>query len=251
LWLLLSCSSEDSSKTRTTPLRIYAAASLASVLPEVTRAFQDKYPDADIEFSFAASSILAKQIERGANADIYFSANTQWTDFLEKKNRIMPDTRLEFLSNSLVLIVPEKSKIPITDLQDLTQPVVQRIALADWAHVPAGMYAKEALENFGIWENIASRCLPALDVRAALTYVERGDADCGIVYRTDATISKKVKIVRELPAQIQPKIRYSIAKIKGSVHQHDKHFLSFMLSEEAADIFRQSGFIILEPKSKP
>ena len=241
LLLWLACSSEDSKS-----LRVYAAASLASVLPKVAKAFQEKYPEAEIEFNFAASSILAKQIEHGASVNIYFSANSLWTDFLEKKNRILSDTRIEFLSNILVLIVPKKSNIPITGLEDLKQPFVKRIALGDWAHVPAGMYAKEALENYGIWETIAAKCLPALDVRAALTYVERGDADCGIVYRTDATISKKIEIVGELPTRIQPNIVYSVAITNSSFHPLDKTFLSFLLSNEAVDIFRHEGFMILE-----
>lgn len=241
----LACSSNDSSPNRLKPLQILAAASLTSVLPQLTQAFQEKYPEVEIEFNFAASSILAKQIEQGAKADIYFSANTQWIDYLISKNQIRPDTRIDVVSNKLVLIVPKKSKIFINDLQDLSQPFVKRIALADWTHVPAGMYAKETLEKYGIWHKIVTKCIPALDVRAALSYVERGDVECGIVYRTDTFISKKVRIAGELPAEIEPKILYSAAITKSSTHPLAKALLSFLLSNAAKDVFKQNGFVIL------
>jgi molybdate transport system substrate-binding protein len=228
------------------PLRIYAATSLTSVMPKLTQAFQMENPDTQIEFNFAASSILAKQIEYGAEADVFISANSQWMDFLENKNLVQPNTRTDFLSNKLVLIAPLEVKNTITNLQDLTAPFVERIALADWAHVPAGMYSRVALENYGIWANIESKCIPALDVRAALTYVERGEVDCGIVYLTDAAISKKVKIVTELPAEIQPNILYSAAITKNSTHPLNTSFLSFLHSSEAKQVFKQHQFEIVE-----
>ncbi|MFQ5825111.1 MAG: molybdate ABC transporter substrate-binding protein [bacterium] len=243
-WLAISFC--DSSENNLKPLRIYAAASLTSVMPKLTQVFQENYPHAEIEFNFAASSILAKQIEYGAEADIFISANTQWMDFLENKNQIKSNTRIDFLSNKLVLIVSVKNKSTITSLQDLNQPFVHRIALADWAHVPAGLYAKVALENSGLWENIQTKCIPALDVRAALSYVERGEADCGIVYLTDAAISKNVKIITELPFDVQSNIRYSGATTKNSTHPLSKFYLSFLLSSEAKKILKQQGFVIME-----
>ena len=126
---------------------------------------------------------------------------------------------------------------------------ILRIALADWSHVPAGIYAKTALEKAGIWERIKAKCIPALDVHAALAYVERGDADCGIVYRTDAAITKNVLTAISLPKEIQPNIQYSAAITQNSDHPLSAAFLAFLQSEEAKRIFRESGFII--PESEP
>ncbi|MFQ6113729.1 MAG: molybdate ABC transporter substrate-binding protein [bacterium] len=246
LLVWLTCSFCDSAEDYSKPLRIYAAASLTSVMPEVAEVFQRDHPHAKIEFNFAASSILAKQIEHGAAADIFVSANTQWIDFLENKHHVQSNSRVELLSNKLVLIVPSKDKKTVTSLHDLERPDVQRIALADWAHVPAGLYSKIALENYGIWRNIESKCIPALDVRAALSYVERGDADCGIVYLTDVTISQKVKIAMELPAGIQPDIRYTAIMTRSSTHPLARSFLSFLISREAEAVFKQHGFVIVE-----
>ncbi|MFQ5752135.1 MAG: molybdate ABC transporter substrate-binding protein [bacterium] len=243
--ILIACAPENSSRQVENPLSIFAAASLTSVMPQLREAFQNKHRKVKIEFNFAASSILAKQIEHGAEADIFISANPQWTNFLVKKNQLQKNIRSEFLSNKLVLIIPQNTQIKITSLLNLTQPNIRRIALADWAHVPAGIYAKRALEKFGIWEKIKSRCLPALDVRAALTYVEHGDADCGIVYRTDAAISNNVKVVSELPMNIQPKIRYVIALTRHSMHPLAPSFLAFVQSPEAQKIFKKNGFDIL------
>ncbi len=247
LWLAIlgACSSDKPPQNSTYPLSVFAAASLTSVMAQLGEAFQIKHPEIQIEFNFGASSMLAKQINLGAEADIYISANSEWVDFLDQRGQIINITRNEFLSNRLVLIAPLKNENKITSLHDFEKSMVKRIALADWAHVPAGIYAKQALENFGIWENVRFKCIPALDVRAALSYVERGDVDCGIVYRTDARISKKVIIVEELPEESQPKIRYSMVVTRRSNHPQGQSFLAFMRSQKAKDIFQQNGFDVL------
>ena len=242
---LISCSSENSRESDR-PLRIFAAASLASVMPAVADAFQKESEKTKVEFNFAASSILAKQIEQGADADIYLSANLQWLQFLMEKNKLKKDSQVNFLGNELVLVTSKNSQRHLTGLEDLLSSDILRIALADWSHVPAGIYAKTALEKAGLWEKIKSKCIPALDVRAALAYVERGDVDYALVYRTDAAISKKILISGSLPKEIQPNIQYSAATTHISTHPLSAVFLAFLQSGAATRIFRESGFIIPE-----
>ncbi|NIR52416.1 molybdate ABC transporter substrate-binding protein [candidate division KSB1 bacterium] len=227
-------------------LQVFAAASLTSVMPQVLKAFEKKYPTTEVEFNFAASSILAKQIEHGAEADIFISADPDWVDFLIEQGRLHGDSRTDILSNELVLIGPKQNSQPIRQVQDLRNSSVGKIALADWSHVPAGMYAKQALVAAGIWDEIKSKCLPALDVRAALSYVERGDAECGIVYRTDAMISKRVEIANTLPETIQPDIVYSMAIVNAMTPPAVNAFYNFLRSAEAGAVFKENGFIVLE-----
>ena len=236
----VSCSGDESVKNQTETLCIFAAASLTSVMPKIAESFRKSFPRATLEFNFAASSILAKQIQHGAQVDIFMSANREWVDFLIEQKRLREDSRHEFLSNQLVLIVPKSNSRKISGLHDLLNPHIEGIALADWTHVPAGMYAKRALQKSGIWNEIEAKCIPALDVRAALTYVERGDADCGIVYRSDTFSSSKVFVIENLPAQ--PSIRYSVALASDSQHALGAAFLSFLDSEEAQQIFQNLGF---------
>ena len=240
----ISCSSGNSIGESDRPLRVFAAASLTSVMPEIADAFQKESEKTKVEFNFAASSILAKQIERGADADIYLSANLQWLQFLMEKNKLQKDSQVNFLGNELVWVTSKNSQRNLTGLEDLLSSDVVRIALADWSHVPAGIYAKTALEKAGIWEKMKSKCIPALDVRAALVYVERGDVDYGLVYRTDAAISKNVLISGSLPKEVQPNIQYSAAATQNSTHSLNDAFLSFLKSQTAKRIFKESGFII-------
>ncbi|MCH8873561.1 molybdate ABC transporter substrate-binding protein [candidate division KSB1 bacterium] len=242
----ISCSSGNSIGESDRPLRVFAATSLTSVMPAIADAFQEEFEGTEVEFNFAASSILAKQIERGADADIYLSANLQWLQFLMGKKKIQKDSQVNFLGNELVLVTSKNAQRDSTGLEDLLSSDILRIALADWSHVPAGIYAKTALEKAGLWEKIKSKCIPALDVRAALAYVERGDVDYALVYRTDAAISKNVLISGSLPKEIQPDIQYSAATTPNSTHPFSAAFLSFLKSEEAERIFRQNGFMIPE-----
>ncbi len=246
---LISCSSENSIGESDRPLRVFAAASLASVMPAIADAFQKELEKTEVEFNFAASSILAKQIERGAQADIYLSANLQWLQFLMEKKKIQKDSQVIFLGNELVWVTSQNTPRDSTVLEDLLSSDILRIALADWSHVPAGIYAKTALEKAGIWGEIKPKCIPALDVRAALAYVERGDVDYGLVYRTDAAISKNVRISGSLPKEIQPNIQYSAAATYNSTHTLSAVFLAFLQSGTAKRIFRENGFII--PESEP
>ena len=224
------------------PLRVFAAASLASVMPEIVHAFQKYEPDILVEFNFAATSFLAKQIENGAAADVFLSAHPLWIDYLISKRAVTESTRRIFISNELVVITPE-GQVNIARLKDLLNPNIKRIAIADWTHVPAGMYAKAALEKATLWEPLAAKWVPALDVRAALSYVERKAVDCGIVYRSDAAISKKIAIALPIPKHLQPQISYSAAQTATSSNPQSTALLSFLISDEAIGIFEKHGFV--------
>lgn len=241
-FVFLTCHSNEPAPQQ--PLRIYAAASMTTVLSQIAADFAAAHPQAKIEFNFAASSFLAKQIEQGAPADVFISADIDWMDYLLARDLIKKNSYAIFLNNRLVLIVPNVGNKEIRSLSDLVEPAVERIALGDWAHVPAGKYARQALEKFGIWGDVAAKCLPAMDVRAALAYVEQGNADCGIVYRTDAAISEKVRIVAELPAEIQPNIEYSLGMTTKSTHPFAQTFLDFLRSPAASRCFVEHGFIV-------
>ncbi len=224
------------------PLRIYAASSLTTLIPQIADAYRINHPNVVFEFNFAASSILAKQIEHGVQADIFFSANQEWMDYLQKKKLLKPETRKGVFTNALVLIVPNPSSGNVTSVADLKSSVVAKIAIGDWSHVPAGMYAKAALDTLGLWGLVKQKCIPALDVRAALTYVERNEADCGIVYATDAQLSSKVKVAEILPKKSQPDIIYPVAIMQHSRTPQAADFIRFLQADPAKKIIAQNGF---------
>ena len=240
--VLYGCSANSTDYTKNPQLvLIYAAASLSSVLPELAKEYQAQHPYVNVEFNFASSSILAKQIEHGADADIYFSAHVEWAEYLVEKGFVKDNFLAYPISNQLVLITSAAYAGPIT-LADLNNPKIRHIAMGDWAHVPAGIYAQKALSNFGIWNEIKDKCLPALDVRAALAYVERGYAECGIVYKTDAMISSRVKVVNTLPEDIQPRIVYAASILKSSKGPDGEDFFAYIQSVQAKQIFERFGF---------
>lgn len=237
-----ACSPASDTNRPARDLTVFAASSLASVMPGVGRLFEVHNPGSEVKFSFAASSVLAKQVAAGARADIYISANPDWVDFLQARHLIRPGSRRTVLRNRLVLVAPASQPFGVRSLKDLSLRHIRRVALADWSHVPAGIYAKQALEVADIWDQVASKCLPALDVRAALAYVERGDADCGIVYRTDAAISQQVRVVFELPHELQPKIEYAAAILSVSESADSDIFMNFLSESAAVQVFEDAGF---------
>lgn len=223
-------------------LDVYAAASLGTALPEIARAFEAAHPGTKVIFNFAASSILAKQVEQGASADVYISADEKWMAYLDEKSQLQPGTKRVILSNRLVVITPLESELNLRELADLLNQEINYIAVGDPSHVPVGLYAREALEAAGLWTQLKSKCLPAVDTRAALTYVERREAACGIVYRSDALISRKVRIAFTPPDSVQPDIRYEAGLPVAASHPGSLAFLDFLQSETAGKIFRANGF---------
>ena len=244
-WFLFAIAIFRSAITaHTATVNVFAAASLTESLKEIAASFAKQTGD-KIVFNFGASSFLARQIEEGAPADIFFSADEAKMDGLEKKGLIVKETRTSRLSNSLVIVVADDSSLKITSAKDLAGPVVRRVALAEPKTVPAGIYAKEYLEKLKLWPAIQPKVVPTDNVRAALAAVESGNAEAGIVYKTDAAISKKVKVAYEVPPAEGPAISYPMAAVKESRQlESAKTFLKYLNSDEAGRVFEKFGLIV-------
>jgi molybdate transport system substrate-binding protein len=236
----------------TPPLTVFAAASLQEALDAVVAAWRDQGGGA-VRVSYGASSALARQIEQGAPADLYFAADRDWMNHLHTRGRIAADSRHDLLGNRLVLIAPRDAALPAFafDLQaPLPRPLPlaadQRLAMALTDSVPAGKYGKAALTRFGLWAGVADRVVEAENVRAALLLVARGEAALGIVYRTDALVEPRVRVVAELPFGSHPRIVYPVARIAASTHPEAAGFLAFLRGPTAAALFRERGFQVFE-----
>jgi molybdate transport system substrate-binding protein len=221
-------------------LLVSAATSLTDALKEIGAKFE-KESNTKVVFNFGASSMLARQIEEGAPADIFFSADEAQMNRIQ--NKIAPATRCDLLTNVLVVIVGKDSAQKLNQLSDLAKPEVTRIGIADPRAVPAGVYAKQVLTQAKLWEKIEPKIAPTENVRATLAVVEAGNADAGFVYKTDAMISGKVRVALEIPSKFAPKIVYPAAIVADSRHQDEaQRFLAFLKTEEVGQIFRRSGF---------
>src|SRR6478736_5057199 len=227
-------------------INVFAAASLTDSLKEIAARYEKQSGD-KLVFNLGASSTLARQIEAGAPADIFFSADEAKMDGLEKKGLIDVATRKSRLGNVLVIVVASDSVLKIDSAYALTNAAVQKLALADPQAVPAGVYAKQWLGDLYFWAAIEPKVVPTENVRAALAAVESGNVEAGVVYKTDAGISKKVKVAYEVPAKDAPKISYPVALVKDS-KQADaaKKFLNYLDSKDAGDIFKKFGFVLLD-----
>jgi len=227
-------------------ITIYAAASLTNAISEIT-ALYEKEKSLKVVNSFAASSALAKQIENGAPADIFISADSKWMNYLQDKKKIDLESRRNLLGNSLVLIAPKGApfKLQIDKSSDLSKAFDGRLCTGDLESVPVGIYAKQSLIALHWWDRIKSRIVGTQDVRAALAFVERGECTAGIVYETDAKISTKIEVVATLPDDSHDPIVYPVALVAGAQPQA-KDFLEFLVSPKASDIFTRYGFSILK-----
>lgn len=213
---------------------VFAAASLKTVLDEVNAAAPPT-----VAASYAASSALARQIEAGAPAQVFISADRDWMDYLDRKNLLAPKSRRDLLGNRLVWIIPATAAPPADPLQALGAN--GRLALADPRHVPAGKYAKAALEQLDAWDAVSKRLAPAANARAALALVARGEAPLGIVYETDARAEAKVKLAGRIDPALHPAIVYSGAALRGATPQAIR-YLEFLASAKARAIFEKHGF---------
>lgn len=225
---------------------VFSAGSTINAITEVADLFNDQGNEKCV-ISCAASSTLAKQIAQGAPADIFISANPKWMDYLSEKDLIEPKTRFDLLGNRLVLIAPisNDSRIEITPELDLAGLLgKEHIAMGDPDHVPAGIYGKRALITLGMWDSIKDRIAPMKDVRAALVMVEREETPFGIVYSTDAFISKKVRIVDAFPETSHPLITYPVAIVAKKESPATKKLISFLQSPEAREVFLKYGFTV-------
>lgn len=240
----LAVSSQPAMAQRRGPL-VLAAASLQESLTAAAGAWARKGHPRPV-ISFAASSALARQIASGAPADLFISADESWMDDVARKGLIRPRTRMSFVTNSLVLVAPARSRARIVvgprfPLARALGPS-GRLAMADPGSVPAGQYGKAALTSLGVWPTVRSRVARAENVRAALRLVSRGEAPLGIVYATDALAERGVKTVGRFPANSHPRITYPMALLKTSAHPNAEGFRRFLISREGRAIFTRYGF---------
>jgi len=224
---------------------VFAAASLTDALHTLGRQWQVAGHPAP-RFAFAASSTLARQIEQGAPAALFFSADARWMDELAARGLLAPDTRRDLLHNELVLVVPADHPIHVTlapgfDLAGLLGPG-GRLAIGDPGFVPAGLYAREALGSLGLWPQVAQRLAPAADVRGALLLVARGEAPAGIVYATDAAIEPGVVRAAVFPPGSHAPIIYPVALLRDGDTPQARDFLAFLESAAARAVFTRLGF---------
>ncbi|WP_392565063.1 molybdate ABC transporter substrate-binding protein [Utexia brackfieldae] len=227
-------------------ITVFAAASLTDVMENISQLYRQSHPDTDIVFSFASSSALARQIEQGAPADIFMSADQQWMDYLLDRN--LAKNKETLLKNTLVLIAPKTSPINNVIIDQHTDwstllPAGSHLAVGDPDHVPAGVYAKASLTHLGAYSRLESQLARANNVRAALMLVEMDEAPLGIVYSTDAQVSNKVKIVGEFPADSFDAIEYPISLLNDSAPS--QAFYTFLKSPQAKAVFEKYGFVTL------
>lgn len=239
----LPCPAAKAAALEPQQLTVFAAASTTTVLQELATLYEaDGHPAPRLVF--ASSGVLARQIDSGAPADLYLSANLRWMQWLADRGMIV-GRPVSLLSNRLVLIQPSDAQNRLTLDVSLPQELAgQRLALGDPGHVPAGIYGKAALESLGLWGPLESRIVRMPNVRATLLLVERGEAAAGIVYATDAAITDRVRIVATFPLNSHPPIIYPVAAIAGSHTAATREFLDFLQSERATAIFRRYGFAV-------
>ncbi len=247
LALLLVSAALATARPAAADVVVFAAASLKNALDDAAAAFQQQGGD-KVRVSYAASSALAKQLEGGAPADMFISADLDWMDYAQQRNLIKPETRKNLLGNRLVLVAPAASDVSIDIKPNFPLASLLkdgRLAMADPDSVPAGKYGKAALEKLGIWASVEDKLARAENVRAALFFVARQEAPLGIVYQTDAAADRSVKVVATFPADTHPPIVYPIALAASSKNADAGRFLAFLESAAAKPIFERQGFTVL------
>ncbi|AJI84924.1 molybdate ABC transporter substrate-binding protein [Yersinia enterocolitica] len=234
-----------SSSAMAADITVFAAASLTNALQDIAAQYK-KEKQVDVVASYASSSTLARQIEQGAPADLFISADQQWMDYAIDKQQMVANTRYTLLGNELVLIAPKDSKITKVEIDKKTdwKKLLEggRLAVGDPDHVPAGIYAKESLENLGAWATLAPEMARANNVRSAMALVERAEAPLGIVYGSDAIASDKVKVVGVFPESSHKPVEYPMAIVKGHENPTVTAFYDYLKSPAAAVIFEKYGF---------
>ena len=244
LTVLLSVAAAAAEPIEPTSVTVFAAASLTSALTEILP--REAYPH--VSLSFAGSSALARQIDAGAPADLFLSANRRWMDYLQQRGRIDSTSRIDLLANRLVIVAPAGDGFVAEASAgfDFAGAFDGRLTLGDPDHVPAGLYARQALERLGWWVSIRPRLAPAPDVRAALVYVERGECAAGVVYATDAALSAKVELVVEVPSNLHTPIRYPAAIVADRGTAAVRSVFRRLRSADADAVFQRQGFIVLD-----
>ena len=221
---------------------VSAAASLTNAMTEVGKSFHGDHPEVDVIFNFASSGSLLQQMLHGAPVDVFASANQKYMDDAQEKGLVKEESRQDFVRNTLVLAVPADAETVLTVMEDLAGSAVARIALGNPESVPAGRYARESLQAYGLWDSLHDKFVYGNSVRQVLDYLRRGEVDAGLVYSTDAKIGgERVKVALE-PGK-HKEIIYPIAVIRSSEHvDAAQQFVDFVLSEKGQAIFTEFGF---------
>ncbi len=231
---------------------VFAAASLKNALDDIAAAYRER-TGRSVAISYAGTATLVRQIEQGAPADIFFSADMAWMDYAVAHKLVQPETRRTLLGNAIVLVVPKDSTatIAIKAGMDLAGLIGRdgRLAMANVDAVPAGRYGKSALESLGVWNSVADRVVQSQNVRLALAFVARGEAPAGIVYATDAAAEPAVKAIGTFPADSHAPILYPVAMTAGSTNPEARPFFDFLQSDAALPAYRRQGFTIVAPGS--
>ncbi len=238
------------SRNRSADARIYvaAAASLTSVLEQLGRDFE-RSSGLEVRLDFASSGLLRKKIEAGAPVDAFLSASTRQMDMLERSGHLVSGTRRDVLRNSLVCVVPTTSDLRIDSAEDLLREDIRWVAVGDPGHVPAGMYARQALIGLGLWERLGGKLAPSVHVRAAMALVETRTAQAAIVYRSDASITDKVTVAFVFPEDSHKPIVYPACVLKRARRPSEaKAFLDFLNSDHAVEVFAANGFLTVTDK---
>jgi molybdate transport system substrate-binding protein len=232
-------------------ITVYAAASLRDALG-VVAATCEPATGTRLVFNFAASNDLARQIVAANKADIYFSADEAWMDHVANAGLVDMPSRKAFLSNRLVVVARADSNLKVSAAADLAQEAIHHLALANPDAVPAGKYAKAWLEKAGVWDKVRDRVVPGIDVRATLATVEAGAADAGIVYRTDAAIAKRARVLYTVPEAEGPRIVYPVALLGQRPHLDvARQVLDCFEADAAGDTFERMGFMVVERSAAP
>lgn len=224
-------------------LTVSAAASLREAVLEIDSLYRAEHPDVAVRANFGASGALRQQIEQGAPVDVFISASEKHADALQQEGLIDPRTRRVLAGNELVLVIPARSPIPVADFRALAGPRVTSVALGAAASVPAGEYADEVLRSLGIAEAVGQKAVYGQNVRQVLAYVESGNVDAGIVYRTDAAVSRRVRVVATAPAGTHRPITYPLAVVTASRHPDEaRAYAAFLLGPRGREVLARRGF---------
>lgn len=252
MMLSLGCGSEQTKKAERVPdgkiieLHVAAAASLTDAMKELAKVYKAEHPEITLTFNFGSSGALQQAIENGGETDLFFSAARNQMDALEKSGNLAAGTRRDLLENSVVLVVPVDSSLDLKSFADLTRPELKHIALGEPKGVPVGQYAEEILSQIDILDQVKARAVYGSDVRQVLAWVAAGEADCGLVYATDAATEPKVKVAAKAPAGSHQPVIYPAAVIKSTKHPEEaKDFLDFAGSGQGKKVFEKYGFICM------
>ena len=237
--------SASDAKKDSVELQVSAAASLTDAMNELATEYAKEHPQTKVVFNFGSSGALQQAIENGGTADVFVSAAQKQMNALDEKKLLADGTRVDLLVNDIVLITAKDSKLNLPDFKAVLDPQVAHIALGEPKGVPVGQYSEEVFTKLGILDQVKARAVYGSDVRQVLAWVETGDADCGVVYATDAAISDKVKVAAVAPADTHKPIVYPAAVLKDSKNEMAaKEFLAFLQTDKAAKVFEKYGFTV-------